>query len=91
MNIKGYIGFSWVFNKHLRDIMGKDTNITMLADMFTIYPIVGGHHGIYEYVFSLPESTPYEELPEKTSMQRGIKKSLLEGNYFLEKAGIKLA
>lgn len=90
LDIKGYIGFSWVFNKHLRDIMGKDTNITMLADLFEIYPLRSGHHGIYEYVFSVPGDTPLTELPERTSMQRAIKKYLLDGNYFIEKSAIKL-
>lgn len=90
LNIKGYIGYSWVFNKHLRDIMGRDTNITMLADLFTVYPFRGGHHGIYEYVFSCPANTPYEQLAEKTSMQKAIKKYLLDGNYFIEKAAIRI-
>lgn len=90
LNIKGYIGFSWVFNKHLRDLIGRDTNITMLADLFEVYPFRGGHHGIYEYVFTSPDGTPYEQLPERTSMQRAIKKYLLDGNLFIEKSAIKL-
>ena len=90
MDIKGYYGYSWVFNKHLRDILGRDTNITRLADLFDIFPTRGGHHGIFEYVFSVPGDTPIEELPERTSMQRGIKKYLQGGNLFLEMAGVML-
>jgi hypothetical protein len=90
LEIKGYYGYSWVFEKHLRDIMGRDTNITRLQDLFYCFPTQGGQHGVYEYVFARPESTPTEELPEDTSMQRAIKKYLLEGNYFYEKAGIRL-
>ena len=90
LDIKGYHGYSWVFNKHLRDIMGRDTNLTMLADMFHLYPTCGGHHGIFEYVFRRPGTTPLEELPEDSSMQRGIKKYLLDGNYFYEMAAIRL-
>lgn len=90
LNIKGYQGYSWVFNKHLRDIMGRDTNITRLADLFEIFPTRGGHHGIFEYVFACPESTPLSDLPERTSMQRGIKKYLMDGHYFNEMAGVRL-
>lgn len=90
LDIKAYHGYSWVFNKHLRDIMGRDTNITMLADMFELYPTAGGHHGIYEYVFKRPESTPIEELPEDSSMQRALKKYLLDGNCFCEMAAVRL-
>ena len=90
LNIKAYHGYSWVFNKHLRDIMGRDTNLTLLADMFDLYPTAGGHHGIYEYVFKRPESTPTEELPEDSSMQRAIKKYLLDGNTFCEMAAVKM-
>ena len=90
LDIKAYHGYSWVFNKHLRDIMGRDTNLTLLADMFDLYPTSGGHHGIFEYVFKRPGSTPIEELPEDTSMQRAIKKYLLDGNVFCEMACIRM-
>ena len=90
MEIKGIFGHSWVFEKHLREIMGRDTNITLFADYFTCYPARGGMHGVYEYVFSVDEDTPLELLPEKTSMQRAIKKYLLDGNRFYEKAALRL-
>ena len=90
MNIKGIFGYSWVFEKRLRDIMQRDTNLTRLADYFTCYPTRSGVHGVFEYVFAMPENTPYEDLPEDTSMQRGIKKYLLDGNIFYEKAAIRL-
>lgn len=90
LNIKAYHCYSWLINKHLRDIIGRDTNLTQLADMFELYPTCGGHHGIFEYVFKRPGSTPIEELPEDTSMQRAIKKFLSEGNSFCEMAGIRL-
>lgn len=90
MNIKCFFGHSWVFEKRLRDIMGRDTNLTLLADYFVCYPAKAGMHGVFEYVFSVPQDTPYESLPENTSMQRGIKKYLLDGNIFYEKMAIRL-
>ncbi len=90
VGVKGYYIHSWLLEKRLRDIMGRDTNITRLADLFVGIPVRGGQHGVYMYLFGCSEDTPVEELPEKTSMQRAVKKYMLDGNYFFDKAGIRL-
>ncbi|MBQ7363072.1 MAG: hypothetical protein IJW48_01335 [Clostridia bacterium] len=90
VEVKGYFAHSWVLEKRLRDIMGRDTNITRLADMFVGIPTKGNQHGAYMYLFGVEQGTPAEALPERSSMQRAVKKYLQDGNYFYDKAGIRL-
>ena len=90
MNIKAYYLHSWLAEKRLRDIIGRDTNITLFADMFEGIPTRSGQYGAYMYLFACSEDTPTDELPERSSMQRAVKKYMQEGNYFYDKAGIRL-
>ncbi len=90
VKLKGFLLHSWMQEKRLRDIMGRDTNITRLSDMFVGIPTKSGQYGVFMYLFGKPEGTPISMLPERSSMQRAVKKYLLEGNYFYSKAGILL-
>ena len=90
LDIKAYYLHSWLAEKRLRDIISKDTNITMFADMFHGIPTRSGQHGAYNYLFSVSPDTPVEQLPENSSMQRAVKKYMLSGNYFYDKAAIRL-
>ena len=90
MNIKAYYIHSWLAEKRLRDIIGRDTNITLFADMFEGIPTRSEQYGAYMYLFACPEDTPTDALPERSSMQRAVKKYMQAGNYFYDKAGIRL-
>ena len=81
---------SWMLEKRLRQIMGRDTNITRFADKYHAYPTASRGTSVYTFLFHLPSPTDAQELPEDTSMQRAVKEYLCRGNYFYKKAGIFL-
>lgn len=89
-DFKAFTCFSWLLEKRLRGIMGRETNITKFADKYTGYPIVGSGGAIYSFLFNQPKRIPVEQLPEETSMHRLVKKYLLDGNIFYEKGGVIL-
>lgn len=89
-NFKAFTCFSWLLEKRLKGIMGRETNITKFADKYTGYPIVGSGGAIFSFLFNQPKRIPVEELPEETSMHRLVKKYLLDGNIFYEKGGVIL-
>ncbi len=88
LNIKAFYCHSWMLEKRLRDILGKDTNVTKFADFFHGVPCLSEATGVYSFLFHQSKPIPPEELPEETSMQRAVKDYLCNGNYFYEKAGI---
>ena len=90
LNIQAYYVHSWLLEKRLRDIVGKETNITRFADLFTGIPTKAGQGGVFTYLFGCTAATPIEEYPENTSMQRAVKKYMAEGGYFYDKVGIRL-
>ncbi len=87
---KAIICISWMMEKRLRQIMGRDTNITRFADRYMIYPRDSMGEGVYSCLYQLPVPVPPQELREDNSMQRAVKEYLCNGNYFYEKGGIFL-
>lgn len=85
---------SWMMEKRLRQIMGRDTNITRFADRYHVFPIKSRGTGVYSFLYHLPPQSALrqeaEKLPEGNSMQRAVKAYLCAGNYFYEKGGFFL-
>ena len=79
---------SWMLERRLVQIIGRESNITHFGRRFTVYPVVSSGHDVYSFLFHVPKAVPPEELPEKTSMQRKVKEYLCAGNYYYEKSGV---
>lgn len=84
-DFKGFVCNCWMLCPSLRSFLSKDSNIIQFQDKYTIFPAKNMATDAYLYVYGLRVSTAAEVdafgLPEKNSMQRGIKKLLLEGTY----------
>ena len=87
---KAFVCHSWMMEKRLKEIMGKETNITRFAKSWHPFPLLSQGEGVYAFLFHVPAGTPVEELPENSSMQRKLKQYLQEGNLFYEKCGLLL-
>lgn len=81
---------SWMLEKRLRQIMGRDTNITRFADKYHAFPVKSQGAGVYAFLYHLPTQVAPEEVPAGNSMQKAVKEYLCSGNYFYEKAGLFL-
>ena len=89
-DIKAFFCLSWLLEKRIKGILGKETNITKFAAMFKGFPVKSEGKGVYGFLFHVPSDTPNENLPENTSMQRAVKDYILNSGYIYEKAGIIL-
>ncbi len=87
---KAFCCFSWMLEKRLKQIMGRDTNITLFADKFSGFPIRSGKEGCMTYLYHTKGKVDIGELPENNSMQRAVKKYFLDGNIYYEKGGLFL-
>ena len=90
-DFKAFTCQSWMLEKRIPELLGKETNLTKFMDGYEIgFPMKSGGEGVYSFVFNVPEKLPPEELPEDTSLRRAIKKHLTDGGYIYEKGGIRL-
>ncbi len=78
---------SWILDPKLEDIMGPDSNIVKMLKLFVKYPQKTDGNHMFAFVFG-GKPNNYEELPEKSTLQRGLKKLLLSGGHNYPHAGI---
>lgn len=83
-------GSSWIFDPTLNEIVKPDSKIAKLMTIFTLYPVKSNGDSVFSFVFDRkPEHL--EDLPEDSSLRRGLKKMYLEGRYNHIYAGIVTA
>ena len=85
---KAYYCSSWLLDPQIKELLGKETNLTAFADRFTRFPIRSNGEAVYEYVWSLQHPLPAEELSEHTSFAKAIKRHLLSGGRIYGAAGV---
>lgn len=86
---KGYLVecVSWLMDPTLVDILGEKAKISAFANSFIKYPQKSAGREGFSYVFGNFKGS-LEELPEDTSLQRGLKKHYLNGGHTYAYAGI---
>jgi hypothetical protein len=83
MNVK-YICRSWLLSSDLKNVLDKDSKIIKFQKFFDIIEEEKNHNSFMLWIFK-KHYTDYRFLPEETSLQKNVKKYLLDGN------GISLA
>ena len=80
-------GSSWLLNPGLHEIIKPESKIARFMSLFTVHPILDDGESVFSFVFDRkPEHL--EDLPEDSSLRRGLKKMYLEGRYNHIFAGI---
>ena len=77
---------SWIISPMLRDYLPETSNILRFQEMFDLDEETTPGNGVLLWVFKNPK-LPVEEFPENTSLQRKLKRFLLDGGQFLEGRG----
>lgn len=88
-NFKAFYCSSWVLSPVLNEVLGEKAKISSFSTRFVRYPAVNKAKSVYSYVFNGKYESD-EELPETTSLQRGLKQRLLAGDYVYDTKGIIL-
>ncbi len=81
---------SWLLDPQIKEIVGKQTNLTAFADRFLRFPIKSEGTDVFDYVFMCSASTPAEDLPEKSSFAKAIKGHLINGGHIWGAGGVML-
>lgn len=74
-----YVCDSWLLSPTLKDLLSEKSNIRSFSDRFEIIETDSEAKDCMEWLFQVPADTDYEKLPEKTSLQKRVKKWLLDG------------
>jgi len=84
-DFKGLVGNTWLFCPLLRKVLREDSNTVRYQKLYHLFPSKNDASTVFLYVFDMEVKSAAEvdaaALPENNSMQRGVKKLLLEGNY----------
>lgn len=78
---------SWLLDPCLKKVLPEDSNIIRFQSLFDIVEIDYTLNEVIEWVYQKTD-TPYEDLPEETTLQRNLKKFLLQGGRVGEAHGI---
>jgi len=73
----------------LKEILGKETNLTRFADRFIRFPAKSSGKSVFSYLYLTRNHDP-ALLPERTSMQRAVKRHLMAGGHIYGAKGIVL-
>lgn len=84
---KCYYCKSWLLDPHLEEILGKGSKITKFMQSFTKYPGKSGGKEVFSFVFTGFDGE-LKDLPENTSLERGIKARYLDGKHIHGYAGV---
>ncbi len=86
--ISAFVCHSWLLDPKIKELLGKETNLTRFADRFFIIPARSSGADVYEYVWSKKKPCDPSELDESTSLKRVIKAYLSSGGYIYGAYGV---
>lgn len=81
LDMKGFWSSSWLYDKRLETIIGKNRNITNVADLMFRYSDGENGHMLYIHLYKDLNNT-LSDYPCTTSLQKGARDYLLKGNRF---------
>ena len=86
---KAFFCHTWLLSPQLRDILKPESNILTFQKIFTRIPCYSQGKGCFSFLFGLSPTVPEDlmALPEKTSLQRAVKKLYISGGYLHEGEG----
>ena len=70
---------SWLLSKKIRNVIDNNSNIAKFSDLFYIIDGDDATCDILKYVYNIKECTDYNKLDEGTSLQKRIRKLLVNG------------
>lgn len=74
-----YTCYSWLMSPTLKSLLSEKSNILAFQNRFDIMEENKEDKEYIEWLFQVPVDTEYLKLPEKTSLQKKVKKLLLNG------------
>ena len=84
---KAYYCDSWLLDPNLETILGEKSKITQFMKSYTKWPFSSAGKEVFSFVF-VGFNGELSELPENTSLERGLKKRYLDGKFIHAYQGV---
>ena len=86
-NLKCIFCVSWLLSPKLKEFLSPNSKITAFGDRYVRFPQKDEGKAVFTFVFP-PNIEKYEDLPENTSLERGLKNLYLNGEYIYNTPGL---
>ncbi len=87
-NFKALYCCSWLMSPEINDALGDKSKLSKFSSRFLRFPIVSDAGSVNAYVFPNNRGSDVCDYDEKTSLQRAVKKLLLDGKYVYDTCGV---
>ncbi len=85
---KAFICSSWLMDPTLEKILGEKSRISQFAAPYLRFPNKSAGKEIFSFVFTPKEGENISALPERTTLERGLKEMYLKGEYIYAYTGM---
>jgi hypothetical protein len=85
---KAIVCSSWLLEPKLVEILGEGAKLSSFVNRFLKFPVKSFGTSCLGYVFPGYQTGAVEDFPEKTSLQRGVKKLMLSGGFIYGATGL---
>ena len=84
---KAYYCDSWLLDPNLENMLGEKSKITQFMKSYTKWPFLSAGREIFSFIF-VGFKGELSELPENTSLERGLKQRYLDGKFIHAYQGV---
>lgn len=78
---KAFVCSSWLMDPALAEILGENSRLARFAAPYLRFPNKSAGKEVFSFVFRPMDAEDLSALPENTSLERGLKKKYLKGEY----------
>ncbi len=93
LDLCGAVCYSWLLDPLLEELLGKEAKIPRFMRLFSTFPLRSNGTSVIARVF--PGCTggriPVEKYPENSTLQRNLKRHMLNGGYLYDAGGVVLS
>ena len=78
---------SWLLDPTLSKMLPESANIVTFGKHFLRFPVCSGGKSVFTFLFR-GHFDSYEDLPERTTLERAVKAHYIKGNYIYDTGGV---
>ncbi len=87
LHARAWACLSWLMDPQLAGLLRPDSNILRFQRPYLLCPVLSSGRGVFMFVYTRPYAR-LEDLPERTTLERALKRHYLDGKYIYEHVGI---
>lgn len=93
LDLRGAVCYSWLLDPLLEELLGKEAKIARFMRLFSTFPLRSNGTSVIARVFPgcAGGRVPVEEYPEDSTLQRNLKRHMLNGGYLYDTGGVVLS